>query len=342
MFKNWDEVKVVQESVARILTNSFRLNRISHSYIFEGPRGTRKKGVAKLFAKTLLCTNLKDDNNPCNECHNCKRVDNLTHPNLFLIDPPGKTIKKEVISSLIVELSKASLEKGPRIYIVIDADRFNQSSANTLLKTMEEPGQEVYQVLITENYNNLLSTIISRAETLHFISINRNIIKNSLVDIGVNETFANIISQYTSDYPTAVKLAQNKETEEIYLLVSEIFQNLLFKDRSSVISFFQSDKLLNNSESVDIFLNLLIYYQKDILSYKLNSTDFIMFVDQKDTIIKLAKRISKTQAQAYLEEMLELSMRIKYNINLQLAFNRLLMNLERGYKYATYSRSDTV
>ena len=341
MFKNWDDVRKTQDGVARILTNSIDRNRVSHSYIFEGPKGTRKKGVAILFAKTLLCTNPKD-HNPCNACHNCLRVENYTHPNLFVIDPPGKVIKKEVISNLILELSKASLEPGPRIYVVIDADRFNQSSANTLLKTMEEPGQEVYQVLITENYNSLLSTIISRAEILHFLPINRSIIRDHLVELNVNETFANIISQYTSDLPTAEKLAKNKETEEIYLLVTEIFLNLTLKDQSSIISLYQADKLFTNNENVDIFLNLLIYYQKDILSHKLNSDNFIMFIDQKETIAKLAKKITKIQAQEYLEEMLDLSMKLKYNINLQLAFNKLLMILERGYKYATHSRSDTV
>ncbi|MFA7075043.1 MAG: DNA polymerase III subunit delta' C-terminal domain-containing protein [Candidatus Izemoplasmatales bacterium] len=341
MFLNWDEVKKTQEGVARILTNSISLNRVSHSYIFEGPKGTRKTGVAMLFAKTLLCTNLKD-NNPCNECHNCKRVESLTHPNLFIIDPPGKIIKKELISNLIIELSKASLEQGPRVYIVVDADRFNQSSANTLLKTMEEPGQEVYQILITENYNSLLPTIISRAETLHFLPINRSLIKQHLMELNITETLANIVSQYTSDISTAEKLVKDKETEEIYILVTEIFYNFLIKDQSSIISLYQNGKIYNSNESVDIFLNLLTYYQKDILSYKLNVDNSIMFVDQKETIAKLAKKVTKLQAQKYLEEMLELSMKLKYNINLLLAFNKLLMSLERGYKHATQSSSDTV
>lgn len=341
MFKTWEEVQKYQEGVARILTNSIRLNRVSHSYIFEGPKGTRKKGVAVFFAKTLLCTNLKDLT-PCNECHNCKRVENLTHPNLFLIDPPGKTIKKEVISNLIQELAKASLEPGPRVYIVIDADRFNQSSANTLLKTMEEPGQEVYQILITENIHTLLSTIISRAETIHFLPVDRDLIKNHLMSLDVKETFASIISQYTSDIDTAEKLAKNKETEEIYLLVTEIYQNMLLKDQSSIISFLQAEKLLSTNENIDIFLNLLIFYQKDILTHKINSEDEIIFIDHKETIIKLAKKINKYQTQEFLQEMLDLSMKLKYNINSQLAFNKLLMSLERGYKYATSSRSDTV
>ena len=332
MFNNWEEVKKNQEGVARIITNSINLNRVSHSYIFEGPRGTRKKWAAILFAKSLLCKNPQGVN-PCNECHNCKRIDNLTHPNLFMIDPPGKIIKKEVISSLIQELGKASLENGPRIYIIVDADRFNQSSANTLL--------EVYQILITENYHSLLSTIVSRAETIHFVPVNRSVIKDYLLTLEVGETTANIISQYTSDVENAIKLAKNKETEEITNLVIEIFGNLLLKDQSSIISYYQSEKLLNNPENIDVFLNLMTFYQKDILSYKLDA-DNLIFIEQKETIAKLAKKINKYQAQELLEEMLDLSTKIKYNINVQLAFNKLLMSLERGYKYATYSRSYSV
>lgn len=340
MFKTWEDVFQTQESVKRILTNSISLGRVSHSYIFDGPKGTKKRGVAILFAKTLLCTN-RQNNNPCNQCHNCVRVDHLTHPNLFLIDPPGKVIKKEVITSLIQELSKASLEKGPRIYIVIEAERFNQSSANTLLKTMEEPGQEVYQILITENSNTLLSTILSRAEIIRFIPINRKVVKEHLLMQGTSETLANIISQYTADIETAEKLGKDKNTDDIFKLVIEIYENMLIKDRSSVIAFFQNEKILSDYEKVDFFLNLITFYQNDILNAKLHAENLI-FSDQKETIQKLAKKITKRLAQDYLEMMLDLANRLKFNINTQLAFNKLIVTLERGYKYATHSRSDSV
>ena len=340
MFNSWDEVKKEQESVARILTNSIRLNRVSHSYILEGPKGTKKQGVAKFFAKTLLCTN-RNGLNPCNECHNCTRINNSTHPNVFIIDPPGKIIKKEVISNLIQELSKASLENGPRIYVVVDADRFNQSSANTLLKTMEEPGQEVYQILITENYNSLLPTIISRAETIHFLPINRKIIQNHLINLGINESFSNIISQHTSDISRAEKLSTNQTSIDIYNLVIDIFKNLLIKTESSIISLYQADRLLKDSENVDFFIDLLMFYQKDIINYQL-SYDGLIFVNQKEDIAKLSRKVTKQKARALLEEMLDLSGKLKYNINLQLAFNKLLISLERGYKYATSSSSDSI
>lgn len=341
MFKDWEEVRKYQEDVVRILTNSMKLNRVSHSYIFEGPNGTKKEDTALLFAKTLFCLN-QTDGNPCNSCHNCHRVDNLTHPNLFFIKPTGKVIKKEVVTDLIKEFSKASLEDGKRVYIVVDADRFNQSSANTLLKTMEEPGQEIYQVLITENYNGLLSTIISRAETLHFKPIDRTVIKDFLCQINVEETLANIISQYTADIEAAEKIAKSKEMEEIILLVKEIFANMLLKDRSSIISFYQSSNVLSNIEKIDFFLSLLILYQKDILNTKINSILDLVFINEKEVISRLARKLDIKQIKEILDEMLSLSNKLKYNINTTLAFNKLLMSMERGYKYATHSRSDTV
>lgn len=341
MFNNWEEVKLYQETVYQVLVNSFEKNRIAHSYIFEGVKGTRKQSVAILFAKTLLCTN-RQGINPCNKCHNCKRVENLTHPNFFLINPPGRVIKKEVVSNLIQEFSKASVEEGPRIYVVVGADRFNQSSANTLLKTMEEPGQEIYQILITENFNNLLGTIISRAETLHFRPTSRKLIKEYLISLGIEETLANLVSQYTADQDTAEALVKNKVIEGIYLLVTEIFASFLDMNRSAIINLYQENSLLSDNEKTEIFLNLLTYYQKDILAHKSNLENNIIYINQIETIEKLAKKITIVQAENYLEEMLELANKLKYNINTHLAFNKLLMSLERGYKHATQSRSDTI
>ena len=68
---------------------------------------------------------------------------------------------------------------------------------------------------------------------------------------------------------------------------------------------------------------------------KNDSESELIYIDQKDTIIKLTKKISRNQAEDYLDEMLELANKLKFNINTQLAFNKLLMSLERGYKHAT-------
>ena len=340
--KTWEDVSKYQKEVSRIMINSQRLNRISHAYIFEGPNGTKKNTTALLLAKTLLCTN-KQGHNPCNECHNCRRVDHLTHPNLFLIKPEGKVIKKDQIQKLIKEFSKASLEKGPRIYIVNEADKLNTYSANTLLKTMEEPGADIYQVLITENYNHLLKTIISRAENLHFTPIDRDIIKQQLLDNGIVANIANAVSQYTVDMQRALEISNNFEMINIMNLVLDIHKAFLNDHNSSVILFKNNNnEILKSGELLDFFLDLMIYYQKDVLNYQLRHLDSIVFEDEIETIKQLSEKMSQKYLEASLEKMLGLKNRLKFNINTKLAMDQLLMCLERGYKYATFCSSDSI
>jgi len=339
---SWEEVGKFQNDISRIITNSQELNRISHAYIFEGPNGTKKTSTALLFAKTLLCTN-PQGHNPCSECHNCRRVDNLTHPNLFYVKPKGKVIKKEQIQQLIREFSKTSMEKGPRVYIIEEADKFNLYSANTLLKTMEEPGAEIYQILITENYGALLKTIVSRAETLHFKPIDRNIIKKQLLENNIELNIANSVSEYTVDMGQAIKIAKDFEMVNVIKLVSDIHKAFLENANSSVILFkeYQTD-ILKKPNITDFFLTLMIFYEKDVLNYQLRHLENICFEDELDTIKKLSEKMSDKHIQENLAKMLGLKARLKYNINNKLAFDKMLVCLERGYKYATYCSSDTV
>jgi len=339
---SWDEVGKYQNDIARIVKNSYELNRISHAYIFEGPNGTKKTSTAFLYAKSLLCTN-SENFNPCNKCHNCRRVDSDTHPNLFYVKPSGKVIKKEQIQSLINEFSKASIEKGPRIYIIEEADKLNATSANSLLKTMEEPGQNIYQVLITESYNSLLKTIISRAETLHFKPIDREIIREHLIGQGISSNIANSISEYTVDMGAAIKFAKDAEMIQIIELVIAISDAFLDKNSSSVLLFKEKgQEILKNLEMTDFFLTLMIFYQKDVLNYGLRHLENICFDEEKGTLKKLSEKMAQKHIEENITNMLGLKGRLKYNINNKLAFDKMLACLERGYKYATYCSSYTV
>lgn len=332
---SWEEVAKFQSDVAKIMINSQHLNRIAHAYIFEGPNGTKKKSTAFLLAKTLLCTN-PSGHNPCNVCHNCRRIDHETHPHVFYIKPKGKVIRKEQIQELIKEFSKASIEKGPRIYIIEDADRFNLYSANTLLKTMEEPGTDIYQVLLTENYNALLKTIVSRAETIHFTPIDRQIIRDQLIENDISFNIANAVSEYTVDMGMAIKIAKDTEMINIISLVAEIHKTLLQKHLSSVILFReQADKIFNNPEMIDFFLTLLIFYQKDILNMQLRNPGYLCFQDEEETIKTLSETVSQQAVEDNIDKMLGLKSSLKYNINHKLAFDEMLAHLERGFKHET-------
>ena len=170
-------IKKAQPKVLRIIENSIKNNRLSHAYLFTGPKGTYKKEVAIHFAMMLYCK----EETPCYKCNECMSILENRHINVHYIEPTGQTIKKEQIIALQEEFSKTSLVNGPRIYIINDADKMSVSAANSLLKFIEEPtNEETYGILITEHKDNILSTIISRSMVINFEQIDKSILKEKL------------------------------------------------------------------------------------------------------------------------------------------------------------------
>jgi DNA polymerase-3 subunit delta' len=335
MYKTWDDLAKEQKIVARLLKNHLQLNRLNHAYIFEGSKGTKKAEIALFFTKAILCKNLDEDGNPCHHCTHCKRVDHGTHPNVLIVKPKGKMIKKEQIKDLIQEFSMTSLEVGPRVNIIYQAEKFNASSANALLKTMEEPGEDIYQIMLTENIQSLLPTIRSRGEVIHFMDLDRLVIRESLQAKGVEPSYANPISQYTSDLSAAQEIANDDMKIEMIDLVIDVFDAMQRQKQSAVIRFLENGGVvLSDASRTEFFLNFMILFQKDIIQTLLEHDD-VCFLNHHQLIKSLASMIDLEVAQDQLEAMLKLTKRLHYNINLPLAMNHLLVVLERGYTYGT-------
>jgi DNA polymerase III delta' subunit len=143
-------------------------NKNNGSFLFYGVDGVGKRYHAVLLARTILCMEPDINNGPCGSCQNCIRIERNIHPNLIIIEPEGKDIKIEVIRELIQELNFAPPENGKRFIIIDDAHRMNDSSANALLKTLEEPPKNTYFVLLTSNLKRIPATILSRCEMFRF------------------------------------------------------------------------------------------------------------------------------------------------------------------------------
>ncbi len=339
----WNTLSNYQYLVSRILRNSIQNHRLNHSYIFEGSKGTKRFETAILFAKTLLCTHLDKDGNPCEHCHQCERINKDNHPNVFIVRRDGELIKKKQMKELINEFSRSSIEKGPRIYIIDEAERLNIESSNTLLKTMEEPGADIYQILVTEQVNALLKTIISRAQVIHFRPIDKQLIKTDLLIKLVDPLIAEAITEYTYNYDEAETLSNDPLYQEIIYFTKEVFESLSKKQGSPILMLRDKrDRFLSNFEISDFTLSIFILFQKDILSYKLRHLDQIVFDEQKQLFKELSQRMSQSWIEETLDMMLGLKQRLKFNINSSLAFDKLLLSLERGFYYGVSSRTDSI
>ena len=96
---------------------------------------------------------------PCEECINCKRINHGNHPDIHIVEPDGLSIKKQQIHQLQEEFSKTGVESNQKLYMIYHADKMTVNAANSLLKFLEEPHEQTYAVLITEQPQKMLPTI---------------------------------------------------------------------------------------------------------------------------------------------------------------------------------------
>ena len=180
---NFDEV-VGQTHIIQTLKNAIIQNRIAHAYLFCGPRGTGKTSIAKIFAKTLNCTNSQDA--PCGVCENCKMAANGSHPDIIEIDAASNNGVDEV-RNLIDKVKYAPMQGKYKIYIIDEVHMMTSGAFNALLKTIEEPPAHVIFIFATTEPNKVLPTIISRCQRFDFNKVSVNDIKYRLSVVCKNE-----------------------------------------------------------------------------------------------------------------------------------------------------------
>jgi DNA polymerase-3 subunit delta' len=192
-----------------------RINKMSSSFIFHGPKGCGKKHLAFDIAKTMLCSS---ETKPCNTCDECRKVDEMNHVNIIFvhphIDPEDKKSKRkgmtiaidDVREQIIDQLIYTPGEKGKRFIIIDQAHRLNKESANALLKSLEEPPADTIFFLLTHNLHSFLPTIISRCQIVGISPLNRKELAK-ILDI----PSSHFLIDYAGGSATALKFYLNNE-----------------------------------------------------------------------------------------------------------------------------------
>ena len=163
-----------QEGPIAVLRNAIGNKRVPHAFLFYGAEGIGKRTTALVFAKALNCKESGTD--PCDACTSCRKIDSGNHPDLLLIKPEGQFIKVADIKELQERLRFRPLEGAKRVVIIDDAERMNITSANSLLKTLEEPSPTNVFVLVSSRPHLLPMTILSRCHRLRFNPVQRDVI----------------------------------------------------------------------------------------------------------------------------------------------------------------------
>lgn len=155
-----------QNQISRTLQNALEGGRIAHAYLFCGPRGTGKTSTAKVLAKALNCLN-REGSEPCNECENCRRINQGSSLDVLEIDAASNRGIDE-IRDLREKVKFAPSEGKSKVYIIDEVHMLTNEAFNALLKTLEEPPSYVVFVLATTEPHKIPLTIMSRCQRFDF------------------------------------------------------------------------------------------------------------------------------------------------------------------------------
>lgn len=298
----------------KIMNNVINKNEHSHAYIIETNGYLDGMGVAIAFAKALFCINVENTQKICD------MIDNNDFPELKIIDPEGLIIKKEEIDELQYDFSKKPIYSDKKIYIINNAERLNKSAANSILKFLEEPEQDIVAILVTENIYNMLSTIISRCQIISLIGINKienpsfedrmlsnlNMTKQALVNIFGTDTDITVLNKCIDfvNYYEKYKL-------DVYIHLNELWFNV-YKEK----------------EQFYIAFSVMILYYIDILRKKCH-TKVNVFEEDNQDIINLSNKLSYENLCTKINLLLNLQQKIKENNNLNLIMDKLIIEFGR-------------
>ena len=172
---------VGQEVVAKTLKQAIEQEKISHAYLFSGPRGTGKTSVAKIFAKAMNCPN-QVDGEPCNNCYICQAVTEGSLEDVIEMDAASNNGVDEIREIRDKSTYAPSLARY-KVYIIDEVHMLSTGAFNALLKTLEEPTQNVIFILATTELHKIPATILSRVQRFEFKSIRTQDIKDHIQTI---------------------------------------------------------------------------------------------------------------------------------------------------------------
>ena len=283
---------VGQEHVKKALTNAIESDRIAHAYLFTGPRGTGKTSTARIFAKSLNCEK-GPTISPCNECENCINITKSIPIDVIEIDAASNRSVSDA-EGIIQNVAMAPVHSRYKIYIIDEVHMLTPTAFNALLKTLEEPPENVIFILATTEVHKVLDTIKSRCQRFDFKRITTDDISKHLRFISdsekiniTDEALNYIASNSAGGMRDSIALLDqlsvlNSKKEAISVddinrllgrlsfgALSELFSNIVKSDSNSALN------VLNNiynqgNEPSQILSNLLEYLRNALI---LKSTD---------------------------------------------------------------------
>ncbi|HWT76250.1 MAG TPA: DNA polymerase III subunit delta' [Mobilitalea sp.] len=318
------------ESIIQHLQNAIASHKVSHAYILHGEEGMGKKLLARTFAKTLQCE--ESGIISCNRCKSCMQSDTGNHPDIIWVTHEKISIGVEDIRvQLNADIQVKPYNSPYKIYIIDDADKLTEQAQNALLKTMEEPPEYAVILLLVSNISVILPTILSRCVVLNLKPVDKQAIKEFLMDQHqVPDYIAEVAASFSGgNVGKAIKYASSEDFEQMKGNVLHILKYIDDMELHEVIS---GLKMLTASKNnIEDYIDLMVLWYRDVLMFKATmDPDLLLYREELSFIINQANIRSYEGIEKIISAMEKAKIRLKANVNFDIAIELMLLTIKEN------------
>lgn len=306
-------------------------DKLSHSYIFEGPYGVGKNTFALAVAKLLLCE-AKEGDKPCNACKSCYMIDSGTHPDLISIEKDTRVTKIETIrSNMVKEMDIKPYQSDYKIIVVQSADTITIEGQNAMLKTIEEPPKYGIIILVCENASRMLPTIKSRCITVRFNPLSQEELGTYLSRQPISEGKKKILMNLADG--SIGKVKDILQDEGFFELRAKAIAYLERLEKSDLIGLYNLVKeITEQKEEIERLLEYWLYWYRDIALLKATQTEALYYSDYQQQLLDRASILTYNKVSQSIDCIIKALTDIRQNIYGTFVIENLLLKLKERKK----------
>lgn len=321
---------VGHENIIDYFQNAIRMQKFSHAYILNGEDGMGKNLLASIFATTLQCE--AHDVNPCGVCKSCLQAMSKNHPDIKHVTHEKASISVDDIrSQLNNDIQIKPYSSRYKVYIIDEAEKLTEQAQNALLKTIEEPPEYAVILLLTNNSNLFLETILSRCVNLNLKAVPKENIKKYLMEnVKVPDYQAELSATFANgNLGKAIDLSSSEEFSQIKSDVVRLMKYIDEYELSEIMGAIK--KFAENKAIINDYLDLILLWYRDVLMFKATMDANLIFYKEEVQDIKKQGSSKSFEALDHIIKVLDdTKKRLLANVNFEIAMELLLLAIKES------------
>lgn len=320
-----------QDQLKEHIQNAITSNKVSHAYIINGERNAGKEFIARIFAMTLQCE--RGGTEPCNECHSCKQALSYNQPDIVYIshEKPNSIGVEDIRAQINNDIGIKPYSDPRKIYIMNEGEKMTPQAQNALLKTLEEPPEYAVILILTDNVEALLPTIISRCVVLNMKPVSDKLVKKYLMEeLGVPDYKANICVAFArGNIGKAKLLASSEEFEKVKDEAITLVKYINDMEINEIVKAIK--KIMEYKLDVNDYLDILTVWYRDVLLFKATKDmNSLVFKNEIQQIRKVADRSTYEGIETIVKALQQAKRRLEANVNFDLTMELILLTIKEN------------